>query len=245
VADLDRPVEAFTTLNEFFARPLRAGARPIADPDNSDVVISPADCRLLCFESIHGEGTIAVKGRQPSVSSLLGLAAGPNVLSGIGVNAARAFHDDLAEGNGFSVAVARLAPSDYHRYHWPTDATWQPDGLVEIMGSYQSVAPTAIASSVDVLGTNRRSVIVATSAAVGTFAVVVIGAVKVGSIQLTATPGAVHKGDELGLFRYGGSTVAIIFDAGRVTFDPDLLANSTRDLETTVSMGEQIGRSAP
>ena len=66
----------------------------------------------------------------------------------------------------------------------------------------------------------------------------------VGSIQLTGAGeqgNKVRKGDELGYFAYGGSTCILLFKAGAVRFDEDLLANSQKGVETLVQMGERIG----
>ncbi|CAF4295717.1 unnamed protein product, partial [Adineta steineri] len=72
---------------------------------------------------------------------------------------------------------------------------------------------------------------------------VAIGALLVGSVNFTVQPyQAVEKGDELGYFAYGGSTVAIIFKAGMVKWDDDLHHNSSNSMETLVRMGERIGQ---
>lgn len=56
--------------------------------------------------------------------------------------------------------------------------------------------------------------------------------------------GKVLKGDELGYFAYGGSTCILLFKAGAVQFDEDLVATSQQGLETLVRMGERIGARA-
>lgn len=70
-----------------------------------------------------------------------------------------------------------------------------------------------------------------------------VGAMGVGSIVQTYTPGAhVSRGQEKGYFKYGGSTSILFMEPGRVTFDEDLLRASARGIETMVKMGERIAR---
>lgn len=77
-------------------------------------------------------------------------------------------------------------------------------------------------------------------------ALVAVGALLVGSIRWSpaARPGAtVRKGDELGWFQYGGSTVVLVFPAAAgVQWDADLAASSAEGVETIVRAGNHIGR---
>ena len=56
-----------------------------------------------------------------------------------------------------------------------------------------------------------------------------------------AVPDAVTRGDEMGRFRYGGSTVAVVFRRGTIEFDPELIDNSRRGFETLVRVGSVLG----
>ena len=68
-----------------------------------------------------------------------------------------------------------------------------------------------------------------------------IGSTGVGTIQQTFTPEKeVLKGDEKGYFEFGGSTVILIFENGRVRFSEDLLENTSNGLETYVLMGDEV-----
>jgi phosphatidylserine decarboxylase len=71
-----------------------------------------------------------------------------------------------------------------------------------------------------------------------------VGALNVASIVQTYAPGPVERGDEKGYFQFGGSTVVLLFAAGRTLFDDDLLENSRNGLETHVRSGEAIGQRA-
>jgi phosphatidylserine decarboxylase len=73
-------------------------------------------------------------------------------------------------------------------------------------------------------------------------AFVAIGAMLVGSIVWTCQPGQqVKKGDELGYFAYGGSTVICVFPPGTISFDQDLVKSSEACLETLVKVGYSLG----
>ena len=240
LADLDRDLTEFATMNEFFSRPLRAGSRPVAAPDDPSIAVSPADCRLRCVDRLGADSSLVVKARDHSVRSLLGLDR-RTMRDDPGCAAVAAFHD-RTEPTGFAAMICRLAPADYHRYHWPVDGLWDADTGVDIAGEYHSVSPTAVNSAVDVLGVNHRRVVLVETEAFGTVAIVIVGATRVGSILLTATSGAVERGDELGLFRFGGSTVVMLFDSSRIALDDDLRAASADGFEMMVRMGDSIGR---
>jgi phosphatidylserine decarboxylase len=240
VSELDRHPHEFATVNELFSRPLGAGLRPVAEPDDPGVAVSPADSRLTCADG-DGAAHLLVKGRRRRVADLLGVEA-PGAV-GPGAARVRAFYQ-AASALGFSAAVCRLAPGDYHRFHWPVDGEWRPEEVLDLAGEYHSVAPVCIGGPVDVLGRNRRLVVMVGSETFGEVAVVVVGAVKVGSIELTAHPGRVSKGDEMGRFRYGGSTVVVVFRRDTIAFDPELLDNSARGAETLVRVGSVLGRAS-
>ncbi|GAA5980966.1 hypothetical protein JCM11641_005500 [Rhodosporidiobolus odoratus] len=215
----------YETFNQFFYRALRPGARPIAAPEDEKVVSSAADCRLTVFDSVDKAKEIWIKGRNFSLANLL---------------------DDPAKAaqleNG-SVAVFRLAPADYHRYHSPVKA--QVGETKSIEGTYYTVNPCAVNEDLDVFTANRRDVtyLTARTPTPTEVAIVQIGAMLVGSIVRTASPSSiVERGDELGFFAYGGSTVVAVFPPGKVEWDADLKRNSEERLETAVRVGEQVGR---
>ncbi|KWU42918.1 hypothetical protein RHOSPDRAFT_29867 [Rhodotorula sp. JG-1b] len=225
----------YPTLNTFFYRRLRKDARPVTEPKNPFVVSSAADCRLTVFHSVHEAHKLWIKGRHFNLSELLQDAK-------------------LAkELKGGSVAVFRLAPEDYHRYHSPVagkmGATWH------IPGSYYTVNSMIVRDKrFDVFTANKRDVSILESRHPATgqpvrVAFVQVGALLVASIRQTAQPGQTMKrGDEVGYFAYGGSTIIAVFPPGCVEWNEDLLRNSEgrnshgAQLETLVKVGEEIGR---
>ncbi len=224
VDEIESPVESFTCFNDFFVRKLRAGARPIAAPEDDGVAVSPADCRLLVFPSIQHATSIWIKGSSFTVESLLG----PGMAS----------HADRFVGG--SLVIARLAPQDYHRWHFPVSGQYGHPSVVP--GELFTVNPIAVRRDIDVYTRNQRQVCIVETEHFGSVAMVAVGATMVGSINLTATPDSrVRKGDEHGFFAFGGSTVVLLFQPDTIRFEGDLLTRSAMPLETLVKMGRKIG----
>ena len=220
VAEWERPPEAYTSFNDWFTRKLKPGARPIAEADGA--VVSAADCRLIAFPSVSEATRLWVKGRDFSLAGMLD-------------------SEELAKemGKGASVIIFRLAPQDYHRFHFPVSGK-----LVEareVGKQLFTVNPIAINSSVNVLCENKRAVCVIETPDLGKVAVVCVGATLVGSIVLTASVGdEVQAGQEMGYFQFGGSTVVAVFHEGAIDIEADLLEQSGRSVETKLFMGEHI-----
>lgn len=211
--EAEKPVEAYGSFNEFFTRRLKPGARPVGDG-----FTSPADGRLLLYLNADADTPFPLKGTTRSL---------------------RTVFDDRAPVGRYDVAVVRLAPVDYHRFHFPCACT-TADPVRVVPGKYHSVNPIALVRYPDVYADNERQILKC-HAAFGDFWFVDVGAFGVGTIVQTYT-GAEHaKGDEKGYFKFGGSTVILVLPAGAVTFDADLVRNSAAGLETRVRCGERIG----
>jgi len=218
-------ISKYKTFNEFFYRKLKDGARPIDSPDDSSVLTSSADCRLTTFESVSDATKFWIKGKNFNLKNL--------------------FKDDgLANDfDGGSLAIFRLAPQDYHRFHAPTDG--KVESIKEIPGEYYTVNPMAIKENLDVLTDNKRVVTIISTSAFGKMALVSVGALMVASINFTGAKevgNTLKKGDEVGYFAYGGSTVILVFQKDKVVWDQDLLDTSKQSLETLVRVGEHVGK---
>ena len=101
--------------------------------------------------------------------------------------------------------------------------------------------PIALRENIDIFGENAR-VVLPIESNFGTVLFIPVGATLVGSINFTAHEGQhVNKGDELGYFAFGGSTVIVLFKKGTVVFDSDILYNSRKPIETLVHMGYRVG----
>jgi phosphatidylserine decarboxylase len=211
---------AFKNFNQFFYRALKPGSRPIATGER--VAVLPADGRHLAFQDLERVAGFYAKGQQFSLGSFLGDA-------GL-----------AAEFAGGSLLISRLCPVDYHRFHFPVAG--QPGEPRLINGALYSVSPVALRRNLAYLWENKRMVTIIESPQFGRVAVCEIGATMVGSIAQTYVEGrAVAKGDEKGLFKFGGSCVVTIFQRGRIKFDADFLEHSAQQCEVYAKMGESLG----
>ncbi|EMC99012.1 hypothetical protein BAUCODRAFT_22311 [Baudoinia panamericana UAMH 10762] len=221
-----RPLEEFKTFNEFFYRELKPDARPCCAPDNPHIIVSPSDCRSVVFNRMEEAQKIWVKGRDFSIEKLLG----------------QAYPDDAKRYRNGALGIMRLAPQDYHRFHIPVDGTMGEPKLIE--GEYYTVNPMAIRSALDVYGENVRVCVPIDSECHGRVMVVCVGAMMVGSTVITRQTGdKVKRAEELGYFKFGGSTLLLLFEPGVMRFDDDLVGNSNGALETLVQVGMSIGHS--
>ena len=139
------------------------------------------------------------------------------------------------------MAIFRLAPQDYHRYHCPVDG--KVVSITDVPGDLLTVNPIAVNSiTCDVFTVNKRSIMMIDTPSLGRVAYIAIGATLVGAINWTVEVGTqVKKGDELGYFAFGGSTCIVLFENNLVQWDADLTANAQRSLETLVRVGERVG----
>ncbi len=219
------PLESFRTFNEFFYRRLKDGARPF-DPDPA-VLCSPADCRISVFPRLAGDTCVPVKGKEYTLSALFGPAKAER---------ATAF-------SGGSLAVCRLCPADYHRFHYPGAGTtverWEVDGRLH------SVHPLVLGLGIPVFVENRRVVSLLRLVNLGPTAFVEVGAFGVGGMVQTHVETSFRKMAEKGYFRFGGSTIILVFEEDAVRFDEDLREQSAAGLETLVKAGERIGGMTP
>ncbi|CAK7564892.1 MAG: phosphatidylserine decarboxylase [Sporothrix epigloea] len=221
------PIEDFKTFNEFFYRALKPDARPCSAPCNRRIIVSPADCRSVVFNHVDAATKVWIKGREFSIKRLLG-----------GDVAA----EEAAQFENGSLGIFRLAPQDYHRFHVPVDGVLGKIRL--IAGEYYTVNPMAIRSTLDVYGENVRVVVPIDSECHGRVVVVCIGAMMVGSTIITRKEGeSVKRAEELGYFKFGGSTLVVLFEKGRMKFDDELVENSSGALETLIRVGMSVGHS--
>lgn len=214
----ERPVSEFISFNDFFYRKLKQGARPIENG-----FVSPGDGKLLAFENIADVGNFFVKGRKFTLSEFLN---DPALAS---------------KHKNSSLFILRLAPNDYHRFHFPCDGL--VSDITKIKGDYYSVSPYALANNfTTVFCENKREYCILNSKEKGDIIVAPVGATMVGGIIETYTPNQqIKKGDEMGYFKFGGSTIVLIVDKEKLKIDADILENTKNHIETFVKMGEKIG----
>ena len=213
--EAEKTPDEYKSFNEFFTRRLKPGARPLGDG-----VTSPADGRLMLYLNASADMPLPLKGATRSLAEVFGESAA-----------------ELA-GRRFDIAVVRLAPVDYHRFHFPCDCS-TPTQARYVPGRYHSVNPIALVRRPDIYAENERQ-ITACEAVFGRFWMVDVGAFGVGTIVQTCSGDTHKKGEEKGYFKFGGSNVILVFEAGAVKFDNDLVRNSSAGLETRVRCGERI-----
>lgn len=229
LAEAERQVGDYATLNAFFTRRLKPGARPIhSDPSQ---LVSPVDGRVSAWGRCDQDRLLQIKGIEYTLFGLL--RDGPM---------ARRFEDGL-------YATFYLSPQDYHRVHSPLDL--EVTGLGYMPGTLLPVNQPSVRWIERLYTQNERLMIYAQSAA-GVLSLVMVGAHCVGSISLAfhdfvtnrpgigperinfARPVRVEKGAELGMFEMG-STVVMLFERDRL----DL---RLPEVGMSVRLGQPIGR---
>ncbi len=219
MSESEKSIHEFKTFNEFFYRKLKKDARPIGEG-----FVSPGDGRLLAFENVADVHKFFVKGREFTIAEFLG-------------------DKDLAKKHqNDALLILRLAPNDYHRFHFPYAGN--ASEIQKIKGDYFSVSPYALASNfTKVFCENKREYCTLSTLDKGDIILAPVGATMVGGIIETYSPNSdVEKGDEMGYFAFGGSTVVILIDKNKISIDSDILENTKNKIETYVKMGESIGK---
>jgi phosphatidylserine decarboxylase len=214
------PIESFQSFNDFFIRKLKPESRPLAA--NINVAIIPADGRYLFIPHIQQSEGFVVKGQKFDLESLLNN---------------KQLADEYAEG---TMVIARLCPSDYHRFHFPCDCI--PEATQFINGWLFSVNPIAVRKNIHIFTQNKRSFCKLKTQAFGDVLFIEIGATTVGSIHSTYTPFQSYlKGDEKGYFSFGASSLILLFPPGSIQLDPELLAHPYKEIKCL--MGQSMGHS--
>lgn len=221
-SEFAEPIEHFSSFNEFFIRKLKPESRPIAA--GKEMAVIPADGRYLFYPNIALSDGFLVKGKKFNLATLV---------------QDESLAKKYAQG---TMLIARLCPTDYHRYHFPVNCT---AGNTQLINGYlYSVNPIAIKKDIHIFTKNKRTVCRLQSEEFGEVLFIEVGATNVGSIHQTYHPGKIYsKGDEKGYFSFGASTLILLFEPNRITIDPDLLEASTKKIEIRCLMGQSLGKS--
>lgn len=227
-------IASYSSFNQFFTRPLKAGARPLANAD----FICPVDGAISQFGEIMHDQIFQAKGHHYSTLALVG---GNNAL-------AKTFE------NG-TFACLYLSPKDYHRIHMPCDG--KLISMTYVPGDLFSVNPTTAANVPNLFARNERVVCEFLSAQHGTFIMVLVGATIVGSMATVWHTASNHiinpprtghmqtwqyekqnivlkQGDEMGRFLLG-STVVMLFKQHAMDFSSAWYAAKS------IKLGENMG----
>ena len=213
------PHWGFQSWNAFFARGFISEEifndyRPMPKPDNDNVIISAADSRIYGIATNVSEmDTFWLKGRRYSLKHLL---------NGKGGDGRR--HEKYIGG---TVYQAYLLPSDYHQWTMPFSGTVKE--IVTIPGTYFALSnalvdptqPDEFASLVEGLpylstvSARKIAIIEADNAKIGTVCFIPVGLQEISSVKFNHDENKeIHlkKGEPLGMFQYGGSTVCMVFE---------------------------------
>jgi phosphatidylserine decarboxylase len=218
--EYEKNIEDYSSFNDFFYRKLKSNSRQISLDKN--ILISPCDSKLLVIDSIDENTSFKVKGFTYNVKELLK-------------------NENLANKykNGCCL-IFRLCPTDYHRFHFIDNGLCSPSKYIS--GHYYSVNPVALENVSKVFCENKREYSTLHSENFNDIVYIEVGATFVGSIIQTYDQSKpIYKGEEKGYFKFGGSTVILLFEKNTIKLDDDLISNSNNDIETLVKFGEKIG----
>ncbi len=211
---------AFKSFNDFFTRKLAQGSRSVNT--DSSALISPCDSRLSVYE-INEDSLFNIKGTPYSLERLLK-------------------NDDLAKefSNGLCL-IFRLCTDDYHRYCYFDNGSKGEN--IFIKGRLHTVQPIAF-ERYDVYAENCREYTVMNTENFGKAVQIEVGALLVGKISNLHNEHTFKRGDEKGMFEFGGSTIVLLLKKDSAVISQKIIENSEKGIETVVKYGEVIGRKA-
>ena len=207
----------YSSFNDFFTRKIKPDCRPV--PEDLDVLISPCDC-LATVYPIQENTTFSIKNTEYTLRSLL---RSPRL--------AKRFRGGYAY-------VLRLTVEDYHRYLYSVSGKQSKNYHID--GTYHTVNPIAN-DYLPIYKENTREYTVIHSKEFGDVLQMEVGALLVGKISNHKQSTVVTRGEEKGFFEYGGSTIVVLTQKGRVTPRSDLLTNSKNGYETKVLQAHPLG----
>ncbi len=227
-----KDISQFKTFNAFFTRALKKGARPVVAAANA--LAQPADGTISELGEIYKDAVLQAKGHYYSLEALLGGDA-----------------KDAKDFMSGSFVTTYLAPKDYHRVHMPFSGKLEK--MVFVPGDLFSVNPLTAKNVDNLFARNERVICFFRNEKLGRFAVVLVGATIVASIETVfagvVAPSAgrektiydyrkdnitLAKGAELGRFLLGSTTVCV-FEKGKVEFAKGLKSG------VSVKTGSMLG----
>jgi phosphatidylserine decarboxylase len=223
-------IASYASFNDFFTRPLRDDARPLAPAD----YVSPVDGAISQLGAIDDHKILQAKGHLFTTTELVG---GDQSLA--------------AHFQHGSFANLYLSPKDYHRIHMP--CAGRLTRMIYVPGELFSVNPTTARGVPGLFARNERVVCVFENEQIGPFVMVLVGATIVGSMATVwhgvvnpprkpeicewtydTKPVLLEKGEEMGRFLLG-STVVMLFPKDTICFNPAWAP------ERSVRLGEMMG----
>jgi phosphatidylserine decarboxylase len=211
VCDPAKPHHGFTSWDDFFTRRFRPGVRPVAAPDDPDVIANACESApYRLSHDVRRHDRFWVKGQPYSVAHML-------------------VDDPWADQFvGGTIYQAFLSALSYHRWHSPVDGriakayvqdgTYYSESPAE---GYDPAGPNESQGYITEVATRAMIFIEADNPAIGLICVLPVGMAEVSTCEITVYQGQhVKKGDPLGMFHFGGSTHCLMFRPGvRLDFD--------------------------
>lgn len=210
----------FRSYNEFFTRQIKPEKRPI--DYRADHLISPCDSKLSVYR-INSNSVFKIKNSFYRVSDLLS-------------------NDFMARRyDGGYCFIYRLEVDDYHRYCYIDDGLKTENVFIE--GELHTVNPVAL-KKYNIYKRNSREYTILHTDNFGDVVHIEVGALFVGKICNHHDEYYFVKGEEKGMFQFGGSTIVQLFEKNKVRPDKDILRNTREGFETIVHYGEKTGIAA-
>lgn len=211
----------FHSYAHFFVRKFRPGMRSF--PETPAEMGAFAEARYMGWDVLDPAQRFPIKGQSLDAARILG-------------GAARA-----KQFVGGPILLARLAPIDYHRLHFPDDGTTTARECFG--GRLWTVNWHALQNKDDILFVNEREISYLKTKNFGVLAFVEIGAMTVGRIVQShdaRTP--FKRGEEKSYFNFGGSAVVVFGEPGAWTPEQDVLHHTRLGAETYLRLGEVVAR---
>ena len=211
VCDPALPHYGFTSWDDFFTRRFRAGVRPVASPGDPGVIVNACESApYRVSENVKRHDRFWVKGQPYSVAHMLG---------------GDPWADQFVGGTIYQAFLSALS---YHRWHSPVDGrivkAYVQDGTYYSetpAEGYDPSGPNESQAYITEVATRAMIFIEADDPAIGLMCVLPVGMAEVSTCEITVYEGQhVDKGDQLGMFHFGGSTHCLMFRPGvRLAFD--------------------------
>ena len=211
VCDPAKPHYGFTSWDDFFTRRFRAGIRPVASPADPDVIVNACESApYRLSHDVRRHDRFWVKGQPYSIAHML--ADDP-------------WADQFVGGTIYQAFLSALS---YHRWHSPVDGrvvkahvhdgTYYSETPAE---GYDPAGPDDSQGYITEVATRAMVFIQADNPAIGLMCVLPVGMAEVSTCEITVYQGQrVKKGDQLGMFHFGGSTHCLMFRPDvRLDFD--------------------------
>lgn len=217
--DLFKPYKAsYKSFNDYFIRVFKDGARKF----DEDPLAFSAFCEArYMIVDLKSSKLFNVKNKKIDLMQLLQ-----------NQNLADKYHDSF-------LVVARLAPVDYHHYHYPVDGTLVSS--YKVKGRLDSVTPIATKFTGEVFLNNERVINILNTTEFGEIIYIEVGALAVGKIININANKFFLKGEAKGYFEFGGSTVLCLINRKKIIFSQDVIDQSILGIETYIHLGETIG----